>query len=218
MGRAESEVTAEDRKAWPAFDGAAWFPALVEGAGVMLGSGCVDRERVSLVMGDASMVGMVVEIQTAVDGLTCVPIDEKRWMLSGAVPEAGFAYALFKRAIKGSVERYLDSAVEGDPLLVGLDSALQRFREIYERLAGHGPGPQVIACGGALLKSPSLAQRIADKVGAALTLSTEPEPGGRGAALWALERIGAIDDLRSLPASMGAVLEPKAVDRAVHAE
>src|SRR5665213_1296211 len=28
VGRAESEVTAEDRQFWPAFEGVRWFPAL----------------------------------------------------------------------------------------------------------------------------------------------------------------------------------------------
>jgi hypothetical protein len=43
-------------------------------------------------------------------------------------------------------------------------------------------------------------------------LSTELEPGARGAALWALERIGAIGHLGALPASMGRVFEAKPVD------
>ncbi len=71
-----------------------------------------------------------------------------------------------------------------------------------------GAPEQVIACGAALLKSPALAQRIADAVGVPLMLSTEPEPGARGAALWALERIGAIEHLGALPASMGRVFTP----------
>jgi glycerol kinase len=76
-------------------------------------------------------------------------------------------------------------------------------------LAGHGPAPQqVIACGSAMMKAPALAQRIADAVGVPLMLSTELEPGARGAALWALERIGAIDHLGALPASMGRVFTP----------
>ena len=206
---------AENRSYWPAFEGASWFPSLPEGAGAMLGSGCVGREQVALVVGDASMVGTVVERQVSVDGLTCVPIDEKRWMLSGAVPEAGVAYASFKHSIKGSVEKYLENAAEGDPLLAGLDAAGRRFREVYETLAGHGPAPQVIACGPAMMKAPALVQRIADVVGVPLTLSTELEAGSRGAALWALERIGAIGHLGALPASVGRVFNAKPMDAMV---
>jgi len=219
VGRAESELTAEDRTLWPGFEGAAWFPSLPEGAGVVLGSGCVGSEQVALVMGEASMVGTVMDRPVSLEGLTCIEIDEKRWLVSGAVPEAGAAYSSFKHAIKGSVEKYLESAAEGDPLVQGLDKAARRFREVYEKLAGHGPAPpEVIACGGALLRSPSLAQRIADAVGGSLTLSTEPEAGSRGAALWALERVGAINDLRELPASMGAVFQAKLGVMARHSE
>jgi glycerol kinase len=179
----------------------------------MLGSGCVGWEQVALVIADSSLVGTVVETQTSVDGLACVQIDEKRWMLSGAVPEAGAAYSSFKHSIKGSVEKYLENAAEGDPLLAGLDAAGLRFREIYQALAGHGSAPlQVIGCGSAMMKAPALAQRIADAVGVPLMLSTELEPGARGAALWALERIGAIGHLGALPASMGRVFEAKPVD------
>lgn len=202
VGRAE--ITAEDRQLWPAFADAAWFPALPEGAPVMLGCGCVDREQVALVMGEASMVGMVVESPVSVDGLDCVAIDEKRWMLSGSVAEAGSAYNAFKHSIKGSVERYLANAATDDPALTGLDSAIRRFREVYLRL----PALPVIGCGDALLKAPSLAQKIADALGVALTLSTEAEVGGRGSALWALERVGAIENLRALPASTGPVFTP----------
>ena len=208
VGRAESEVTAEDRKFWPSFEGAVWFPALPEGAGLLLGSGCVNAERLGLAIGESSMLGTVVDRPLTGEGLTCVPIDEKRWLLSGAVQEAGVAFAQFKHAIKGSVERYLDNAAADDPHLAALDAAARHFREIYERLAGHGAAPQVIACGAVLLKSPTLSQRIANAVGVPLTLSTEPEPAGRGAALWALERIGAIEHLGALEASLGAEFAP----------
>ena len=60
------------------------------------------------------------------------------------------------------------------------------------------------------MKSPSLSQRIANALGVPLTWCTEPEPAARGAALWALEKLGAIENLEALPASTGAVFEPAA--------
>jgi hypothetical protein len=212
-----------DHLSWPAFENAAWFPALPEGTGIILGCGCVDRERLGLVIaGEKSMLGTVVESTPAnlPAGLTCVRIDEKRWLLSGSVPEAGAAYAAFKRAIKGSMEKYLETAGAEDPHVAELDLVARRFREVYEemsraldspsesrlerRLPPKLAAPQVIA----LVKSPAWTQRIADALGAPLTLSIEPEPAARGAALWALERIGGIEDLRALPASTGAVFTP----------
>jgi sugar (pentulose or hexulose) kinase len=193
VGRAESEVTTEDRKLWPAFEGAKWFPALPEGAGAILGSGCVRRELFGLAIGEASLMGTVVDRQLIADGLTCAPIDEKRWLLSGAVPDAGGAYAALKHEFKarGSIEGYLETAAAGDPHLAGLHAVARKFREIYLRLFETvGKPDEVIASGAVLLKSPAWTQRIAEALGVTLTLCTEPEPAGRGSALWALERIG----------------------------
>jgi hypothetical protein len=51
-----------DRLSWPAFEGTSWFPALPEGAGVILGCGCVDRERFGLVIaGEKSMLLRVTQ-------------------------------------------------------------------------------------------------------------------------------------------------------------
>jgi hypothetical protein len=199
VGRAETEVTAEDRKFWPAFEGSKWFPALPEGAGAILGSGCVRRERFGLAIGEASLMGTVVDRQLTADGLTCVQIDEKRWLLSGAVPEAGGAYAELKHELKvrGSLEAYLESAAAGDPHLAPLDAIARTFREIYEKLMGAvGKPDEVIASGAVLLKSPAWTHRIAEALGVTITLCTEPEPAGRGSALWALEKILAADERR----------------------
>lgn len=213
MGRAESEVTPEDRKFWPAFESAKWFPSLPSGAGTILGSGCVSPGTLAVVLAENSMVAALVESPLTIDTLTCTPIDEKGWMLSAAVPEAGPAYSSFKQSIKGSVEEFLDNLAVGDPAADRLDSAIQSFRKAYERLlAVCGEALQAIACGSALLQSPALLQRIADGIGVPLTLSTEPEPGCRGAALWALERIGAIANLTTLPASMGALVSPLSLE------
>ena len=211
VGRAESEVTAEDRKYWPAFEGAAWFPTLPEGAGMMLGSGCVGHRQFGLVVGETSLLGMVVERPIAMDGLTCAQIDGRRWLLSGSVPEAGGAYAAMKRElkVKGSIEGYLETAAPDDPQLAGFSAVERRFREIFERLKLAVMEPvEVIACGATLLKSPSWTLRIAEALGVGLTLCTEPEPSARGAALWALERTGAIEHLEALPASMAGVVRP----------
>lgn len=206
VGRAESEVTPEDRKYWPAFEHTRWFPALPPGAGAMLGCGCLGR--IGLAIGAFSLMGAVLPAPMTAEGLFCARIDEKRWLLSCAVPEAGGAYAAVKHElrVKGSVEGYLETAGKDDPHLAALASIEERFRQIYEVLARAWNGPaEVVGCGAVLLKSPSWSQRIARALGVPLTLCTEPEPSARGAALWALERVGAIENLESLSASMGVV-------------
>jgi len=213
VGRAESEVTAEDRNYWPAFEGAAWFPSLPDGAGMLLGSGCVGHRKFGLVVAGTSLLGTVVERPMELEGLTCPQIDDRRWLLSGAVPEAGGAYAAVKRELKmkGSIEEYLETAAADDPHLAGLSSVEQRFREIFERLKLAVMEPaEVIACGATLLKSPSWTLRLASALGVPLTLCTEPEPAGRGAALLALERTGSIRHLEALPASTAGMIRPVA--------
>jgi gluconokinase len=97
-----------------------------------------------------------------------------------------------------------------DILHAALESIALRFREIYCLLAGPWGAPtEVIASGGALLHSPAWTQMMADALGRPITICTETEASCRGAALWALERLRIIDGLDALPASTGAVFEPR---------
>jgi 3-deoxy-D-manno-octulosonate 8-phosphate phosphatase (KDO 8-P phosphatase) len=207
MGYAESLVTPEDRAAWPGFAGAAWFPALPEGAGDAIGCGGYDR---IVLVADAGTIATIVDAPR--DGFSCAQIDDKRWLLSGTVPEAVGAFAALKKEVRGSVEAFLESAPADDPRVARLALVARRFREVYEvvsKAAGKRAG--VTGCGGSLLKSPSWTEMIAKALGEPLTLSTEPEPACRGAALWALERIGSIGNMEAPPASTAAAatFEPR---------
>lgn len=103
------------------------------------------------------------------------------------------------------------STVPFDILRAALESVAMRFREVYHAITKEWTAPaEVIASGGALLRSPAFTQMMADALERSVTASTELEPSCRGAALWALERIGAIEHLSGLPASIGATFEPRA--------
>ncbi len=67
---------------------------------------------------------------------------------------------------------------------------------------------QVVAAGGALLGSPLWRRITAGALGAPLVLSRTGEASARGAALLALEALGALEDLSRAPAFLGEVLEP----------
>jgi gluconokinase len=97
-----------------------------------------------------------------------------------------------------------------DIMRASLEAVALGFSEIY-RLLGQQPGAaqEVIASGGALLKSPGWTQMMADALGRPVTACTEPETSCRGAALWAMERAGIIGDIADLPASTGGVFEPR---------
>jgi gluconokinase len=97
-----------------------------------------------------------------------------------------------------------------DILHASLESVSLRFREIYGALSSAvGVPAEVIASGGALLHSPAWTQMMADTLGRPVVASTELEASSRGAALYALERIGAIPSLDALPASTGATFSPR---------
>ena len=95
-------------------------------------------------------------------------------------------------------------------LHAALESISLRFREIYCALSSAAGAPtEVIASGGALLNSPAWTQIMADSLGRPVVASTEQEASCRGAALYALERIGAISSLDAVPASVGAAFSPR---------
>lgn len=208
VGRAESEVTAEDRAYWKSFESAKWFAPLDHNGAILVGSGCLDRSRFGFVFGDSSFLGAIVDQPVEADGLACQKIDEKRWLVSSAVEEAHDAYARLRKAVKGSIDQYFEKSAAEDPLLAPIDAAMQRFRGIFEKLSRTvGKPDKIVATGAPLLQSPALCRRIAAVLGEALTLSTEVEPAARGSAVWALEKIGAVADLRTLEASTGSIID-----------
>ncbi len=103
-------------------------------------------------------------------------------------------------------------------LRAGLEAIAYRLGLIFELLRGVAPDArQVIASGGALMKSPTWIQIIADTLGAPVIASAEPEATSRGAALLALKALGVIDSLENLPAALGAAYKPDAARHAVYA-
>ncbi|HZR97675.1 MAG TPA: gluconokinase [Chloroflexota bacterium] len=96
-----------------------------------------------------------------------------------------------------------------DILRAGLEAVALQFARIADLLDAAVPGPQtLIATGGALLRSATWTQIIADALGRPLTLCAEAEASSRGAALLALEALGAIPSVEALPAALGAVFPP----------
>ena len=119
---------------------------------------------------------------------------------------AGERSPYWRADLRGAIAGLSLSTEPFDILHASLESISLRFREIYNLLVEKvGVPAEVIASGGALLRSPGWTQIMADTLGRAVTASTEQEPSSRGAALHALERLGVINDLNALPASTGAI-------------
>ena len=108
-------------------------------------------------------------------------------------------------------------------LQAGLEAVAYRFALIFERLeagtrslrqmpdlasSSQPPASRIIASGGSLLSSPTWMQIIANTLGHAILASDEPEATSRGAALLALESLGAIPSVEALPATTSAIYEP----------
>jgi glycerol kinase len=68
---------------------------------------------------------------------------------------------------------------------------------------------QVVATGGTLLQLPWLMQLFADALDRPLAMSLAGEGSARGAALAALERVGAISDLAAVRSPLGRTFHPR---------
>lgn len=96
-------------------------------------------------------------------------------------------------------------------LRAGMEAVALRFALIHELLP---PAREVVATGGALLKSPAWSQMLADALGRPILRCLEPEASSRGVTLLALEALGRIRRLEDLPAAYSGTYEP---DPARHA-
>ncbi len=90
-----------------------------------------------------------------------------------------------------------------------------RLGFMYRIIAANYAGAkEIIISGAALLHSPTWMQMLADVLGQPLIVSEEAEATSRGAALVALEQLGAIGSWADLPVTLGRTIAP---DVAAHA-
>jgi gluconokinase len=98
-------------------------------------------------------------------------------------------------------------------LHAALESVALRFCNVYEIMkASLGEPREVVASGSALLHSRVWTQMMADALGHPITSCVEREATSRGAALLALERIGAIADIHGAAAQYGEVIPVNAAN------
>ena len=113
----ETELRPQFASDWPCFANAKWFPALGDGAANSLGSGCITRQRASLMVGTTGAMRVVVEAPSIEipRGLWCYRVDRKRFVLGGALSNGGEVYAWAKRTLQfpKDLEARLESAMPG---------------------------------------------------------------------------------------------------------
>jgi gluconokinase len=84
---------------WPMLEGAAWFPAIGDGAANNIGLGCTARDRVALMLGTSSAMRMLssrVAPQTLPSELFCYRADRDRVVIGGAISDGGSLLAWMK--------------------------------------------------------------------------------------------------------------------------
>jgi gluconokinase len=97
-----------------------------------------------------------------------------------------------------------------DILQAFLESVSLRFKQIYSLLRQpFGEPEQVVASGGALLRSAVWLQMMADSLDRRVLQCLEPEASSRGAAMIAAEQMGLLTTLDDLPVQMGKTVEPQ---------
>jgi gluconokinase len=91
----------------------------------------------------------------------------------------------------------------------GLEAVAYRFAAIHELIVQGIEEPEtVVGSGVALLRSPAWAQIISDALGKPVIATVETEASSKGAALLALEALGAIERLEEEPDVPGRVYSP----------
>ena len=98
-----------------------------------------------------------------------------------------------------------------------LEGAALRFAAVGQLLLKLAPDAEIVFSGGALEGVPVWQPILCDAIGAPLVGSREFEASARGAALLALERLGAIGDVAEVPFERGEVLAPNAGNHQIYA-
>jgi gluconokinase len=110
---------------------------------------------------------------------------------------------------RGTVHGLSQATTSLDILRAGLESIAYRIALVFKLLRPLLPvEPLIVASGGALLSSPAWLEIMADVFNRPVAVSEVQEASGRGAALLALESLGALPDLGSAPDFIGTIHYP----------
>ena len=102
-------------------------------------------------------------------------------------------------------------------LLAGMEAVTYRLTRIYDLLAAELPASHsVTLSGGGFRRSKVWAQMVCDAFGRPTTRSSAIEATSRGAALWALAHLGAVESWDAADQLGGQSLEPDAASGAIY--
>jgi gluconokinase len=207
------------------------YPGIGDGAANNLGVGATKPGLAAVNFGTSAAVRIVRDrgAPRAPFGLFCYRIDTKRFLIGGAITNAGglrqwcvkrlqlpepaaletelaarpgpHPYLLvlpfwmgeraptWREDLSGAITGIRQATTSVDLLQAVTEATYQRLATIVERVPG-ARGPLRILVGGGIQRSPAAFQRLADCIGKTLVAAEEPETSLRGAAVFALERLG----------------------------
>jgi gluconokinase len=87
---------------WPLLDRAAWFPAIGDGAANNIGSGCVSRDRIAVMLGTSGAMRMLssrAAPSALPPELFCYRADRERVVLGGALSDGGGLLTWMKQTL-----------------------------------------------------------------------------------------------------------------------
>lgn len=229
------QMRSDHAKGWKSLRDACWYPAIGDGAASNLGSGATRPGLAALNFGTSAAVRVMHSDALAPHprapfGLFCYRVDEQRYLIGGAISNAGnlrawcvrelavgddeaaIEHALSHRSgsnhglsvlpfwnaeraptwredVSGAIIGIRQSTTAIDLLQAITEATYHRLATIIERMEDQGRPPQYIV-GGGIQRSPASLQRLADIIGQPLTVLDEPEASLRGAAVFALEKLG----------------------------
>lgn len=122
---------------------------------------------------------------------------------------AGERSPYWRPDLRGSIAGLSLSTSPIDILQACLESVSLRFKQIYMLLSRPFSVPdEVIASGGALLRSKVWLQMMADALGHPAVECREPEASSRGAAIIAAEQMGLVSSMDEIPVTLGNTINP----------
>ncbi len=100
---------------WPVLAEAAWYPAVGDGACNNIGSGCVDEDRIALMVGTSGAMRIMKRAAefTIPDGLWCYRSDRRRILMGGALSNGGNVYGWMRDTLRLADEQRVERDLGG---------------------------------------------------------------------------------------------------------
>jgi gluconokinase len=154
---------------------------------------------------DAAIEAQLSAMKPGLHGLTLLPLF------------AGERSTEWRSDTTAAIVGLRDGTTPIEILHAALESVALRFRDVYEiMVSALGAPREVVGSGAALLHSKVWAQMMSDTLCHPVRMCVEAEATSRGAALLALERLGAIGGIAAAPARFGATIEPDPAKKEIY--